>query len=260
MIFRRIKAHIEKENWFAVFIDFLIVVVGVFIGIQVANWNDARINKARAADFTQRLELDINREQENVKSIYDYLKIVRSEALKVHDSLTGREPLSDAALLGAIFRATQNMWYTRERSTFDEIIAAGALELIADRKLRKLAIQYFNSETLNSLRQDGRQLQYSQVISELLPPRIHLALRVKCGDKKVESAYGGNPLFSLAYSCEFSWPEASELRSVVSDIKGQAGMLPLIRSRISQIDNLLANISSEFFVTQYQALDKAETL
>ena len=42
MIFRRIKAHIEKENWFAVFVDFLIVVVGVFIGIQVANWNDSR--------------------------------------------------------------------------------------------------------------------------------------------------------------------------------------------------------------------------
>ena len=40
MIFRRVKAHIENENWFAVFIDFLIVVVGVFIGIQVANWNE----------------------------------------------------------------------------------------------------------------------------------------------------------------------------------------------------------------------------
>lgn len=40
MIFRRIKAHIEKENWFAVAVDFFIVVVGVFIGIQVANWNE----------------------------------------------------------------------------------------------------------------------------------------------------------------------------------------------------------------------------
>ena len=42
MIFRRVKAHIENENWFAVFIDFLIVVAGVFIGIQVANWNAER--------------------------------------------------------------------------------------------------------------------------------------------------------------------------------------------------------------------------
>jgi hypothetical protein len=40
LIFRSIKAHIENENWFAVCVDFVIVVVGVFIGIQVANWNE----------------------------------------------------------------------------------------------------------------------------------------------------------------------------------------------------------------------------
>jgi hypothetical protein len=42
MILRRLKAHVEKENWFAVGIDFCIVVIGVFIGIQVANWNETR--------------------------------------------------------------------------------------------------------------------------------------------------------------------------------------------------------------------------
>jgi hypothetical protein len=47
MIFRRIKAHVEKENWFAVGIDFCIVVIGVFIGIQVANWNEARSEAQR---------------------------------------------------------------------------------------------------------------------------------------------------------------------------------------------------------------------
>lgn len=40
MIFRRIKTHIEKENWFAVGVDFFIVVVGVFVGLQVQEWNE----------------------------------------------------------------------------------------------------------------------------------------------------------------------------------------------------------------------------
>ena len=39
MLLRSITKHVSDQNWFAVFIDFLIVVVGVFIGIQVANWN-----------------------------------------------------------------------------------------------------------------------------------------------------------------------------------------------------------------------------
>lgn len=58
MIFRRLKAHVEKENWFAVFIDFAIVVVGVFIGLQVANWNETRILKSEEAAFLMRLQED----------------------------------------------------------------------------------------------------------------------------------------------------------------------------------------------------------
>ena len=46
MIFRRIKAHVAKEDWFAVFVDFIIVVVGVFLGIQIGNWNGIRLNQA----------------------------------------------------------------------------------------------------------------------------------------------------------------------------------------------------------------------
>ena len=38
MILRRITSHLKDQNWFAVCLD-LSIVVGVFIGIQVANWN-----------------------------------------------------------------------------------------------------------------------------------------------------------------------------------------------------------------------------
>ncbi|MEL6828348.1 MAG: DUF6090 family protein, partial [Pseudomonadota bacterium] len=47
MLLRRIAKHVKDQNWTAVGIDFFIVVVGVFIGIQVANWNDARNDAQR---------------------------------------------------------------------------------------------------------------------------------------------------------------------------------------------------------------------
>ena len=47
MILRRVTQHVKGENWFAVGLDFVIVVVGVFIGIQVANWNEARLENIR---------------------------------------------------------------------------------------------------------------------------------------------------------------------------------------------------------------------
>ncbi|MCX7554747.1 hypothetical protein OS175_12770 [Marinicella sp. S1101] len=55
MLLRRITEHVKDQNWFAVFLDFLIVVVGVFIGIQVANWNAERQNQAKAEFLVDRL-------------------------------------------------------------------------------------------------------------------------------------------------------------------------------------------------------------
>tara|TARA_R110000803_G_scaffold1052_1_gene3584 strand:+ start:1873 stop:2619 length:747 start_codon:yes stop_codon:yes gene_type:complete len=55
MILRRLTKHVKDQNWFAVALDFLIVVVGVFIGIQVANWNDARADRGQAADLMTRI-------------------------------------------------------------------------------------------------------------------------------------------------------------------------------------------------------------
>lgn len=51
MLLRRITEHVKAQNWTAVALDFVIVVVGVFIGIQVANWNDALTDRSREAGF-----------------------------------------------------------------------------------------------------------------------------------------------------------------------------------------------------------------
>ena len=59
MILRRITEHVKTQNWFAVALDFVIVVAGVFIGIQVSNWNQARADRAREHELLVDLRADI---------------------------------------------------------------------------------------------------------------------------------------------------------------------------------------------------------
>ena len=66
MILRRLTEHVKAQNWFAVAIDFVIVVLGVFIGIQVSNWN------------AQRLERE--RDKQSLALFVDELKLMREEA------------------------------------------------------------------------------------------------------------------------------------------------------------------------------------
>ena len=47
MILRRVIHHAKKQEWTAIAIDLVIVVVGVFIGIQVSNWNADRADNIR---------------------------------------------------------------------------------------------------------------------------------------------------------------------------------------------------------------------
>ena len=51
--------HVKDQDWTVVVIDFVIVVVGVFIGIQVANWNDARLDAKRKVQIIEALVTDI---------------------------------------------------------------------------------------------------------------------------------------------------------------------------------------------------------
>ena len=47
MIYKRFVANLRAQNWFAIGVELAIVVVGVFIGTWVANWNQARCRTAR---------------------------------------------------------------------------------------------------------------------------------------------------------------------------------------------------------------------
>ena len=66
MLLRRITEHVKAQNWTAVALDFVIVVVGVFIGIQVANWNDARADQQEFLLAKERL---LDEAQANVSAL-----------------------------------------------------------------------------------------------------------------------------------------------------------------------------------------------
>ncbi|WP_299072383.1 hypothetical protein [uncultured Paraglaciecola sp.] len=42
MLLRRLTQYVQEQNWGAVALDFINVVVGVFVGLQVSNWKEAR--------------------------------------------------------------------------------------------------------------------------------------------------------------------------------------------------------------------------
>lgn len=75
MLLRRITKHVKDQNWFAVGIDFVIVVFGVFIGIQFANWNDAQSDRSAYLKAHDRMVAEVRRNIANQEAV---IELVRS--------------------------------------------------------------------------------------------------------------------------------------------------------------------------------------
>ena len=55
----RLAEAVRQQNWFAVALEMLIVVVGVFLGIQLGNWNADRADRRAYARALDRLDAEI---------------------------------------------------------------------------------------------------------------------------------------------------------------------------------------------------------
>ena len=128
MLLRRIKAHIEKENWFAVFIDFLIVVVGVFIGIQVANWNEAQSDARR---FDQQLISFQEELETNLETLERYKKRAESQLSEINEirsALRGDLSKIDPARFNSIMLASLAVpSYQPINAAYNDLAESGGL-------------------------------------------------------------------------------------------------------------------------------------
>ncbi|GJM08833.1 MAG: hypothetical protein DHS20C11_11090 [Lysobacteraceae bacterium] len=124
MILRRVTEHVKTQNWTAVAIDFVIVVVGVFIGIQVSNWDTQRADHERETVLLRELREEIAesvRQLEIKKSAFDQVARSGKRALAFLDA---DQPCGDAcwAPIVDFFHASQWQPLMVEQSnTYEEL-------------------------------------------------------------------------------------------------------------------------------------------
>lgn len=69
MILRRLAEQLREQNWAAIAIEFVLLVLGVFLGIQAANWNAARNDRALESRYLSSLAEDIRGDIEEIDEI-----------------------------------------------------------------------------------------------------------------------------------------------------------------------------------------------
>jgi len=85
MRLRSITKNVKDQNWFAVWLDFFIVVSGVFIGIQLGNWNDARHTHLAFAEAQVNLATE---HQANLETVEGFIEDVEARKILVRGAIS----------------------------------------------------------------------------------------------------------------------------------------------------------------------------
>lgn len=139
MLLRRVIEHVKAQNWTAVALDFVIVVVGVFIGIQVSNWNEVRADRKLERGYAVRLLGDLARSKTHIEGVNAQMVKAADDSLLLLESLKTcdfpedkRETLAFAAsALGKVDFALL------DTTVIDEMKATGKAGLFRSIELRE---------------------------------------------------------------------------------------------------------------------------
>lgn len=156
MLLQRVMGHVKDQNWLAVAIDFVIVVLGVFIGLQVSNWNASRADASLERDFLANIVVDLQADAENLQSGIDMADINARTAYYTLDRAGMAPPatitlpvdvsffpggqLSMAAPADMSDEDKRHLWalsvvrmFPGQSSTaFDTLMSTGRLDLVRD--------------------------------------------------------------------------------------------------------------------------------
>ncbi|MGJ8680463.1 DUF6090 family protein [Paraglaciecola sp.] len=251
MLLRSVTKHVKEQNWFAVFIDLAIVVVGVFIGIQVSNWNQTLAGEHQAKVLLNRLSADVKNDQDALKSELDYQVVVRKYAINAINALNGDSSVNDEQFVIGAYQASQINGAWTNRATYNEMLSTGQINLIKSDHLKGLIFGYYSTD-FNDLPQIKDFAPYREFIRGLIPITIQDAIRENCGDIVIEVA----KTFSnkLPESCDLDIPNG-EMGDAAKLLRMQPDMLAKLQYQVAVYDTQVFTISN--FVDESQKLMNA---
>lgn len=221
MVIRRIREHAAHANWFAIGIDILIVIIGVFLGMQANNWNEARVERQQGESYRARLIEDLRANESDLKQRRDYYLQVRGHALAALEVFENpSRPAGDQFLVDA-FQATQIIPRTLSRFTYDELIAAGGIDHLGDAGLRTKVKNYYaglaTAET--TLRSTP---PYREHLRRVMPYRVQERARTKCREV-LGTTPSGEQRNVLPSSCELELDPAS-VAAAIAEVRSAPGI------------------------------------
>jgi hypothetical protein len=213
MILRRVIEHVKTQHWTAIWIDLLIVILGVFIGIQVSNWNSERADRSAEKRHLEEIAEDLRADI----AIFDKIEKSALQRISSVDAILGETrgisrpsrlkfssgDVYDIPVGIPVQPSDRNILITHanlvrisdgNRTGFEALIGAGGMQSIRDRKIGRQIQKYYADmddlisiqNMLRVIRNDGVKIGYP----------LGLSTFTEMDDQKLIAIVRGNAEYS----------------------------------------------------------------
>jgi len=238
--------HLNGQRWQTAFLDFAIVVVGIFVGLQVTEWNEERKRQGELQVYYHRLvnELKINLAgtQKAVifyETVLDYANLVLIEIDKPLDQINKN-------IVAYAYQASQRYATPLPNYTIEEMLSSGILSSVNDKYLKDfLNIHAVAGKSTESFLTP--LTEYRINIRGLITTSFQHKIKKQCGDRRpkrstnmITEYLGAN----LPKTCNIEFDEQSLIEQI-KVLKSYKNLKKDLTYRINDIEWKISNYKNK---------------
>ena len=182
MIFKRAVAKLRGQDWAAISIELIIVILGVFIGIQFSNWNATRLQKLE----TQRMLSQLGPQFDFLQSFFNaarpYYRTTRAYTEVAIRGWHNDPSVSDRDFVIAAYQASQIFVMGFNSSSLSSTLGVDRLKDIDDPQLRS-DLSYLMFQDYSQVDLGAVDTPYRRNVRRIIPLAVQDEIRAKCDDK-----------------------------------------------------------------------------
>lgn len=239
MIFKRLYAKLRAQDWTAISIEVVIVVIGVFLGTQVSNWNDDRLQKTETQRMLVQLVPQLKQMKDYLKAARTYFGMTRHYA-EVAEAGWKRDPkVSDNDFVIAAYQASQIQGIGTNGSAFATVLGADRLRNIDDPKVRA-DLSFLVSTDYSQVDVAAVNTPYRENVRRYIAMGTQDLIRDRCGDHPLND--GSNAL-ALPATCGLELPEEMA-RSTAATLRSHPELLQDLQWHTAAVATTLSNMTA----------------
>ena len=236
MIYKRVAARLRAQDWLAITIELFIVILGVFIGTWVANWNQERAEKREIGQLLDQMKPEIARLEQVAASARAYYAITDRYAHVAFDGWSGDPKVSDRDFVVAAYQASQTLGIASDANNFSQLMGGDQVRKIDDPTMRTATMRLLNYD-FQPLALLSMQTRYRDDARAIIPQAIQEKVRALCGDRS--SASG---VIQLPAECDVRLSPA-EAAAAAAALRAKPEMVGDLQLHQSAVASFLFNLS-----------------